>query len=200
MLPAEAGAPLGATSSRDDPPSIDHPELPFVSTNVIARRSVRSGGRFPFRSTSSASVARSGIPPTSWSHPYRTRLSPRRPRWVSGSSCDACAGVALGSGPVPRAPVGVRCPVWTALCTRHHPRSRDIFEFTGLSTEVPGDPQIRGGCPPVVHRVVHRRTARMGRSRPATYRSALTFASYRGTIWSVIRRLPLRIASIIIIR
>jgi hypothetical protein len=28
----------------------------------------------------------------------------------------------------------------------------------------------------------------------------LTFASYRGTIWSVIRRLPLRIASIIIIR
>ena len=200
MLPAKAGAPLGATSSWDDPPSIDRPELPFVSTNVIARRSVRSGGRFPLRPTSSASVARPGIPPTSWSHPHRTRLSPRRPCWVSGSSCDACAGVALGSGPVPRAPVGVRCPVWTALCTRHHPRSRDIFEFTGLSTEVLDDPQIRGVCPPVVHRFVHRGSGEMGRSAAATYRSALTFASYRGTISGVIHRLPRRTASIIIIR
>ena len=41
------------------------------------------------------------------------------------------------SGTVPRVPVGVRSPVRGTLCTTHHPRSRGIFEVTGLSTELP---------------------------------------------------------------
>jgi len=46
-----AAQPANRRTTRGDsfeegPPSIDHPVLPFVPTNVIARRSLRSGGRF----------------------------------------------------------------------------------------------------------------------------------------------------------
>ena len=44
-LLAETSAPPGATSVEGDPPLIDCPALTFSPTNVIARQSLRSGGR-----------------------------------------------------------------------------------------------------------------------------------------------------------
>ncbi len=55
------------------------------------------------------------------------------------------------SGTVPRVPVGVRSPVRGTLSTTHHPRSRGIFEVTGLSTELPSNPQKLAACPPSAH-------------------------------------------------
>jgi hypothetical protein len=86
-------------------------------------------------------------------------LPPREPGW-SPSLAVAAPTVAHRRCPhgfeaVPRAPVGVRSPVRCTLCTLHFPRSRGIFEVTGLSTTFPGDPQEFLGCPPSVHMVVH---------------------------------------------
>src|SRR4051794_24909087 len=58
---------------------------------------------------------------------------------------------APSSGTVPRVPVGVRSPVRRTLSTTHHPRSRGIFQVTGLSTELLSNPQDFAGCPPQPH-------------------------------------------------
>ena len=58
-----AGAPLGATSSGDDPPLTELRALAFGSDNSIARRSLCFGGRFAFAG-SPDSANRLGLPDT----------------------------------------------------------------------------------------------------------------------------------------
>ena len=85
--PAGASAPHRAFQGGNHPPSIDHPVLPFVSTNVIARQSLRSGGRFalPARPAPVARFVRADtaeFAPTRLpgpSSPTRRRSSPRLP-------------------------------------------------------------------------------------------------------------------------
>ena len=96
-LLAEACAPPGATpGSEGDPPPIDLRALAFVSTNVIARRSLRFGGRSAFADclpgcpvpSSAVKPLRSPPPPVA-----RLRLpSPRppdRPPRLPGSASPA---------------------------------------------------------------------------------------------------------------
>ena len=121
-----AAQPAGWRTTRgdsfeEDPPSIDHPGLPFVPTNVIARRSLRSGGRFrvsapsPRRTGTTARMATRFPSPVArlGSASRRTTLSPtplppRGPRTLP-----------LGPHPAGKAfrslQACARCPGWRAL-------------------------------------------------------------------------------------
>jgi hypothetical protein len=60
--------------------------------------------------------------------------------------------------------LALRFPVRRTSCRGHHPRSRAIFQFTGLSTKLFCYPQNRRVHPPFMHSDTHR-SARRSRAR-----------------------------------
>jgi hypothetical protein len=60
--------------------------------------------------------------------------------------------VRAGPKPPPHRSVGVRSPERASVNTAHNPRSRGIFEFTGLSPKLSCYPQVSFCRPPVAHR------------------------------------------------
>ena len=96
-LRAEACAPPGATpGSEGDPPPIVPRALASVSTNVIARRSLRFGGRSAFADclpgcpvpSSTVKPLRTLLPPVAQLLRPSPRLPPRSPR-LPGSTASA---------------------------------------------------------------------------------------------------------------
>ena len=127
-LPAEASAPPGATSVEGDPPPIDCPALAFSPTNVIARQSLRSGGRslcwllspvtrfLPQRET-----------PRAWPPPV-TRLRTCR------AGCRCLCPVSQVSSPTPH-----RLPRRFAMWTRNHPPTVPLCHVHPVGPPLPLD-------------------------------------------------------------
>ncbi len=108
-LLAEACAPPGATSGMEgDPPSIDLGALAFRSTNVIARQSLRSGGRSLLSSSSpvarfvlrreAVALRRPPVARLAAPTPRPLARRPRLPDWPPQPLTGSPEGSQLGSG------------------------------------------------------------------------------------------------------
>jgi hypothetical protein len=99
VLLVETSAPPGAAPSRGDPPLIDHPELPFVTTNVNRPSECALRRAIPIRSTVvHIRLPICGVPPTGGTHPHLARLS-RSDLWQCRLLGGSCARASLVPDP-----------------------------------------------------------------------------------------------------
>ncbi|MCU1391234.1 MAG: hypothetical protein JWL72_4572, partial [Ilumatobacteraceae bacterium] len=163
-----ASVPVGRTCRHLRPPRLPAPTLgsgshrhPLAAVHPVARATSRL-----------RSAADDRLAPTirAVSHPPVRRTSWPR----SGSS----SGLRLRLPPVGQ--IVVRSGV-SSSCTGQNTRSSPIFEFTGLSTEIVGNPQKYFVHPPLTHRLLTERPAFARRARPPW----LTLAGWTGTMANV---------------
>ncbi len=159
--PPEGDRSPGARRPRACPVVSPH-RSPAAGCPVPSERSSRppfptspEGGRRPGLTRrpprSPATFADSSLPPSS-------RRSPAARSEVAVNTVRAPTPLSLreavwaGPKPPPHRSVGVRSPERASVNTAHNPRSRGIFEFTGLSPELSRYPQDSFRRPPVAHR------------------------------------------------